>query len=131
MHLGAAVMNTTPPLLSLERMGDTLVLTPQQDLCELDYGEIEQEAREALQVLRDDTVKHVVIDLHKTDYYGSTALGFFLKLWKRVRTRDGRLAFCNVSSHEREILRLTRLDHVWTICATRAEALTVVHEEGE
>jgi anti-anti-sigma factor len=121
-------MKTTPSLLHVERLGDTLVVTPQQDLCELDYGEIEEESREALQVLRDETVKHVVIDLGKTDYYGSTALGFFLKLWKRVRTRDGRLAFCNVSPHERDILRLTRLDNVWTICATRDEALAAVHE---
>ena len=121
-------MKATPSLLHFERVGDTLVLTPQHDLRELDYPEIEAEAKEVLQILTNEPVKYVVIDFHKTDYYGSTALGFFLKLWKRVRARDGRLAFCHVSPHEHEILKLTRLDNVWTICATRAEALAAVHE---
>ena len=115
-------MKTTPSLLHFERVGDTLVLTPQRDMRELDYPEIEEEARDVLEVLSDESVKHVVMDFHKTDYYGSTALGFFLKLWKRVRSRDGYLAFCHVSPHEREILKLTRLDNVWTICPTRAVA---------
>jgi hypothetical protein len=29
-------------------------------------------------------IKNVVLDFHKTDYYGVTALGFFVKLWKKV-----------------------------------------------
>ncbi len=58
-----------------------------------------------------------------TDYYGSTALGFFLKLWKRIRSVDGKMAFCNVSPYEQEVLRLTRLDTLWPICGTREDAL--------
>ncbi len=33
------------------------------------------------------------------------------------------MAFCNVSSHEQEVLRLTRLDTLWPICSTREQAL--------
>jgi anti-anti-sigma factor len=68
----------------------------------------------------------VVLDFRKTDYYGSTALGFFVKLWKRVRDRDGRMAFCGVSDHEREILRVTHLDGMWPICSSREEAVQAV-----
>lgn len=122
-------MKVTPAMLDIERVGDTLVITPVRDMRELHYAEIEAEAKEVLRLLTDDTVKHVVVDFHKTDYYGSTALGFFLKLWKRVRTRQGQLAFCNVSPHELEILKLTRLDNVWSVCTTRAAALAAVHAE--
>jgi anti-anti-sigma factor len=67
--------------------------------------------------------RNILLDFEGTDYYGSTALGLFLKLWKRVRSLDGNMAFCNVSEHEREVLRLTRLDSLWPICGTREEAL--------
>jgi anti-anti-sigma factor len=66
------------------------------------------------------------MDFHKTDYYGSTALAFFLKLWKRVRNRNGRMAFCNISDHEREILTVTQLDRLWPIYLSREEATKAV-----
>lgn len=68
------------------------------------------------------------MDFHKTDYYGSTALGFFVKLLKWVRKRYGRMAFCNVSDHEQEILQVTNFDHSWPICSSRIEALKAVRE---
>jgi anti-anti-sigma factor len=72
------------------------------------------------------SVKQVVLDFHETDYFGSTAVGFFLRLWKQLRGRGGRLAFCNVSEHERDILQVTGFDRLWPICASREEALQAV-----
>src|SRR5262249_40401436 len=115
------------PFLCVEQDADTLILTPQRDLGELNFAQIEEGAQDVLRLLNDNSVKHIVLDFHKTDAYGSSALGFFLKLWKRVRTRNGQLAFCNVSPHELEILKLTRLDHVWAVCPNRAAALAAVH----
>jgi anti-anti-sigma factor len=94
----------------------------------MEYQRIEEGARKILVLLNGIGIKNVVLDFHKTDYYGSTALGFFLKLWKRVRNRNGRMAFCNVSDHENEILRITKLDHLWLICSSRVEALEAVRE---
>ena len=119
-------MATANGVFEFERMGQTLIVTPLTDLRELDFREIEAGASELLRLLGNDTIKNVVVDFHKTDYYGSTALGFFVKLWKRVRERGGRMAFCGVSDHEREILRITRLDGLWPICPSREEALQAV-----
>jgi hypothetical protein len=33
------------------------------------------------------------MDFHNADYYGSTPLGFFVKVMKRVRAGNGRFAF--------------------------------------
>jgi anti-anti-sigma factor len=98
------------------------------DLPELDFQRIEEGAETILHLLDGPGIKNVVLDFHKTDYYGSTALGFFPKLWKRVRVRNGRMAFCNVSDHEKEILQVTKLDDLWPICSSRSEALEVVKE---
>jgi anti-anti-sigma regulatory factor len=68
------------------------------------------------------------LDFCKTDFYGSTALAFFVKLWKWSRKRDGRLVFCNLSEHEKEILEVAHLDQLWPICQTKSEALQAVQE---
>jgi anti-anti-sigma factor len=124
MELNPAVKSTG--IFEIERDGDTLIVTPQTDLREFEYQHIESGAREILDLLGSGTVKNLVIDFGKTDYYGSTALGFFVKLWKRVRSRNGCLAFCNVSAHELEILRVTNMGNLWPVCPSRQEALEVV-----
>ena len=119
---------TADGIFEIEQEGDTIIVVPTVDLRELEYQRIEEGARKVLDLLNGIGVKSVVLDFHKTDYYGSTALGFFVKLWKRVRSRNGRMAFCNVSDHEREILQITALDHLWPICSSRSEALEAVKE---
>lgn len=112
--------------LPIEHVGETVVLTPSKNLSELDFEQIERDADHALQLLDGTRAKNVVLDFCHTDYYGSTALSFFVKLWKRVRQVGGAMAFCNVSVHERQILAITSLDTLWTICDTREEALQSV-----
>jgi anti-anti-sigma regulatory factor len=74
-------------VFQVERAGPILIVIPLIDLRELNYLQIEAAAKNILLLLGKDTLKHVVLDFRKTDYYGSTALGFFVKLWKRVRER--------------------------------------------
>jgi anti-anti-sigma factor len=69
------------------------------------------------------------MDFSRTDYYGSTALAFFVNVWKAVRRHQGHMSFCSVSDHERQILSLTRLDTLWSICGTREEALEAVRKQ--
>jgi anti-anti-sigma factor len=121
-------MATGTGAFGVEREGQTLIVTPLTDLRELGFPEIEAGARDILHLLGNSGGKNVVLDFHKTDYYGSTALGFFVKLWKRVRDCNGRMAFCGVSDHEREILKVTNLDGLWPICSSREKALRAVQD---
>jgi anti-anti-sigma factor len=113
-------------IFEIEHEEDTIIVVPAMDLRELEYQRIEEGAGIILHLLNGTGSKNVVLDFHKTDYYGSTALGFFVKLWKRVRRGNGRMAFCNVSDHEKEILQITDLDQLWPICSSRIEALKAV-----
>ena len=121
-----AAAAVTAGVFEVEQAGDTIIVVPTVDLRELDYQRIEDGARGILDLLDGAAIQNVVLDFHRTDYYGSTALGFFLKLWKRVRDRKGRMAFCNVSDHEKEILQVTSLDRLWPVCPSRNEALAAV-----
>jgi len=119
-------MATASKLFEVERAGLTLIVTPLHNLCELDWLQIDTGMGNVLELIAAGTVRNVVLDFHQTTYYGSTALGYFLKLWKRVREGKGRLAFCCLSGHERDILEVAGLDRLWPICASRAEALQAI-----
>ena len=113
-------------LYEIERHDDTIVVTPFSDLRELDFDHIEAAAAETLKRLSGSGAKNLVLDFRNTDYYGSSALGLFVKLWKRVKKHGGRMAFCSLSPHEKEILEITHLEHFWSVYATRNEALAAL-----
>jgi stage II sporulation protein AA (anti-sigma F factor antagonist) len=115
-------------VIDLEQHGDTIVLVPTVNLQESDYERIEEVARDIFELLDSRPFRNIILDFSQMDFYGSTALGLFLRLWKRARKQDGQLIFCNISDHEREILEVAHLDHLWRICSSRSEALQAVQE---
>jgi anti-anti-sigma factor len=117
-------------LFDVERDREVLILIPRADLREAEYQDIEAGGRGLLDLVSAPEVKGVVLDFHRTDYFGSTALGFFLRLWKRVGSRGGRMAFCNLSANEGEILAVTRLDTLWPACPSREDAVKLVRGQG-
>jgi anti-anti-sigma factor len=124
-HTGLA---TAGGIFEIEQEDDTIIVVPAVDLRETGYQRVEERARRILDLLNGTGIKHVVMDFHKADCYGSTALGYLVRLWKWVRRRDGRMAFCNVPAHGKEILQVTHLDRLWPICSSRIEALAAVRE---
>ena len=114
---------TKNSVFDFEHVDNVLILIPKTDLRELEFDALEAGASEAFDQLGEKKFKHIVIDFHRTDYYGSTALAFFVKFWKRVKSQGGKMAFCEVSEHEREILDLTNLSSLWPIYQTREDAI--------
>jgi anti-anti-sigma factor len=125
--ISASVQRDTR-IFDIEQYGDTIVLVPTVNLRESDYEGIEKGARDVFELLDSSPFRNIVLDFSRTDFYGSTALGFFLRLWKRATKQDGQLVFCNLSDHEREILQVARLDQLSLICSSRREALQAVQE---
>lgn len=116
-------------LLSIECRNGVIVVTPLSDLGEFAVNRVEKGAEQALTKFQEThDCRHVVVDFCRTDYFGSSALGLFVRLWKRVRQRQGRMAMCNLSKHESEVLKITRLDEFWAICDTLEEATASVLE---
>jgi anti-anti-sigma factor len=114
-------------LIVVERQGDTLVLTAKRDLRELEFQQIGEEQEEVLHRLTSDpSLLNVVVDFDRTDYFGSSAVGMFTRLWKLVRGRGGRMAFCNLSPHEEDILGAVGLIGLWPIYTSRAVAIQAV-----
>jgi anti-anti-sigma factor len=119
---------TVANLFEMDRDGETVVVTPLADLGALTAAQLEAGANDLLDLLDHAPARHLVLDFHQAAYDGSTVLPFFIRLWMRVSKHHGRMALCNVSAHEKDLLRITKLDQVWPICGSRAEALAAVRQ---
>ena len=113
-------------IFAREVLGKTLVLNPLIHLGSLNEPEISLETQDLLDLLNQSASANLVIDLANGDYLGTSMLGAMVKLWKRVSQRGGRLALCNVSESVVQVLRVTKLQTVWPIYASREQALTAV-----
>ena len=67
--------------------------------------------------------KDVVVDFSGTTFIDSTTLGVLVGGVKRLRAQDGRLSLVCSDRNITKIFEITGLDRVFTIYATRDEAL--------
>jgi len=103
--------------------GKVLVLTPQGDCSSLEAAVLEAEVREILHEITARSVTALVVDLEQAPYFGSTMLGALIKLWRSMTVVQGRLALCNLSSAEQDVLAATRLNSMWDVFPSRSAAL--------
>ena len=67
--------------------------------------------------------KNVIVDFSNTTFIDSTTLGVLVGGVKRLRTNDGQLSLVCSDHNITKIFEITGLDRVFTIHATREEAL--------
>jgi anti-anti-sigma factor len=123
-----AAIENAERLFEFEPHGNTIVAVPLMNLRESDFERIEDAARDFFELVSRGPYRNVVFDFSKTDFYGSTALGFFVKIWKWAKRRNGRFALCNLSEHEKEVLQVAHFNQLWPICETKNEALKAVEK---
>ncbi len=70
----------------------------------------------------------IVVDLTQTTFLDSTALGVLIGAVKRLRSRDGAMTIVNNDPNIAKTFEITGLDQIFTIRATRDEALEALDE---
>jgi anti-sigma B factor antagonist len=70
--------------------------------------------------------KQVIVDFSDTTFIDSTTLGVLVGGVKRLRTNEGQLSLVCSDRNITKIFEITGLDRVFTIYATRAEAVANV-----
>jgi anti-anti-sigma factor len=113
-------------IFQFETCETTVIVTPQRDATELTFEELEGDISEVFDLLDDGKATNVVVDCHRIDHCCSTAIGFFVKIWQRVRRVEGKMAFCNMTPHMRSIILVSHLDKLWAMCDTRDDAMSQV-----
>jgi anti-anti-sigma factor len=68
----------------------------------------------------------VVIDLNGVEFFSSSFIEILFRLWNKLNKRGGRFVLCDLFPYCREVLKITNLQTLWTICDTRADAVAEV-----
>ena len=87
-----------------------LVVSNRQELKQAILNEVEQ------------GVRLVVVDFTKSPYIDSSGLGALVSLGKRLRELGGDLRLAGLNDDLRTLFDLTRLDSLFPLYATRADA---------
>jgi anti-sigma B factor antagonist len=74
--------------------------------------------------------KNVIVDFSNTTFIDSTTLGVLVGGVKRLRTNDGQLSLVCSDRNITKIFEITGLDRVFTIYATRDEAVDRLKTPG-
>ena len=84
------------------------------------------EFKERMVQVIEDGKKQVIVDLSKATFIDSTTLGVLVGGVKRLRTNDGQLSLVCSDRNITKIFEITGLDRVFTIHATRDEAVAAL-----
>ncbi|MEX0704621.1 MAG: STAS domain-containing protein [Planctomycetales bacterium] len=114
-------------VFAAERQGTALIVLPQGDAIGFRESDLQKELDTLLRLLKDPELD-LVVDLSRSNYFGTVILGAINELGLRVRARGGRTALCCVSEAMREILGVMHLDELWASYETRKEALRALRK---
>lgn len=104
---------------SLERSDDVLIVTVDGQLVVTNRQEFKQAILDAVE----QGMKLVVVDFTHSGYIDSSGLGALVSLSRRLREAGGDLRLVGLNEDLRTLFELTRLDALFPLYATRAEAL--------
>jgi anti-sigma B factor antagonist len=109
------------PSLSVEsrRFGDVIVLTCVGRVVAGDEAAVLE--RHVTSLLPDNSL--IVLNWHDVNYIDSGGVGLVVRLLNRTRSARGDLKLCAVSERAREVLKITRLDKVFDLRETEADAI--------
>ncbi|HEX4589828.1 MAG TPA: STAS domain-containing protein, partial [Gemmataceae bacterium] len=107
----------------IERRGDIAVVTPSPAIEQMPENLVEQAAQMCLAPLREGPPNGLIVDLSRVSYFGSVFISFLLRCHLLVKKQGAELVLAGVSDRVRELLRLTSLDTLWALYATKTEAL--------
>ena len=114
-------------LFQTEVCDDIVILLPLRDMGEFEVSEWSSESPSPFELLVALIDGHnVVVDCSKTDYFGSSTIGFFNRVVQHVERQQRHIAFCNLSEHEREVIQVTHMDKLWRVVESRELAVEQV-----
>ena len=104
---------------TIQRDGDLLTVQVDGQLVVGNRAEFKQIVFDELEA----GARRVLIDFSSTGYIDSSGLGALVSLSKRIREQGGALRLAGLNDDLRTLFELTRLDTLFQVHATRADAL--------
>ena len=89
----------------------------------VDSGNIEEMGAEMFSVVERDYLKHVLLNFEGVEFLSSAALNKLILMDKKIKGVGGVLRLCELKAEIREVFVITRLEKVFDIRNTEADAL--------
>jgi anti-sigma B factor antagonist len=114
------------PTMSVSTIEGVIVveLSEQRILDEVHIARIGSEIE---QLISEADSPKMVIDFVNVSNMSSSALGMLITVHKRVREASGQLRLCNIQDTIQEVFRITRLNEIFNICSSRADAINSIN----
>lgn len=116
-------------VFGIEQSGRTLVVIPAGEHIGFKMKQVQNEADALVARIREEGIRHVVVDASKTAYFSSIIIGALIQLWEAVTAAGGKFALCHLNDDALSALVAMRLDTKWPHYDTRAEALEALRKE--
>jgi anti-anti-sigma regulatory factor len=124
--LASTILVSSNRIFTVERIADTLIVTPAGDSQRFRYADVHHEANRVLNLLNNLDLVNLIVDLGSEDMFNSVAIGVFTRLRNIIAERGGRAALCNTSSNMRDTLTDMSLYDLWRHFPTRQAALEAI-----
>jgi len=118
-------------LFTTSRHGDALVVAADAAVGSLNASDFHDEADRLIAQMRESSLKKLVFDLKRAEYFGSQMLELMISVWRHVSPANGALALCHVSEAGRDVLHVVGLDMFWPVCNTLDEAISALGPSSE
>jgi anti-anti-sigma factor len=119
-------MSHLQKVFAVEERKGTLIVVPQGDAVGFRAADVDHELRDLLHTLETTDVKRMVVDLGRSNYFGSSIIGALVQLSQVVRQRGGKFAICDVSEEMRRVLQIMKVDTLLPTYPTLKVALKLL-----
>ncbi len=106
-----------------------LILTPQGDSLSYRDLDIQREGLEIKEQITQRGIPYVIVDMGCSNYFSSLMLGVINSIGQSARTNGGGMVLCNASQEMETVLRVMKLDLLWPVVPSLADAHKHVHEK--
>ncbi len=110
-------------LFSLEAAGHAWIIAPQINGGAFRYATLQIETNALRRKLDEASFSALIVDLYALNYVGSEVIGALVVLARKAEDAGVSVVFCSASPELRDALANMGLHRLWTIFATRDEAL--------
>jgi len=109
--------------LRVEETGDVAVIHF-RDRWLKDFDQLEELGRELYELVETETPPKLVLDFSGIEFLSSSALGKFISLHGKLRSRGGSMRLCSLQPQILDVFLICRLDQLFDIKKGLPEALS-------
>jgi len=109
--------------LEIVRQDGVTVIVLGEQYDNLDEPALEAAAAELLEFAQAADPPQVVVDMGRTNFFGSAFLGTLFRVWRRLTSRGGKMCICGATGPCADVLEVTQVDRLWNLFETREAAV--------